>query len=175
MIHFRCPFFLLRKLSFSQSEIDDLKIALSVGSDNILLLHTKAKTINVGGFILGAKGSKHSRSSLVLARKTRNGVSSTNIAEVQYFASCTIVSAGNGHKQTVWVASVHWYMEHQCRVWFGQPTQVWSGVCYPGNFLILISNNVSRVVYAHHLVSFGWVIGEEKVYIIVPFFFFGTI
>lgn len=134
-----------------------------------MFLHTRTKTVSVGGFILGAKGSKHSRSSLVLARKTTNGVNSMNLAEVQYFASCTIVSAGDGHKQIMWVASVRWYMEHQCRVWFGQPAQVWSGACYPGNFFIPITNVVSRVVYVHHLVNFGRVIGEEKIYVIVLF------
>ena len=67
----------------------------------------------------------------------------------------------------MWIASIKWFMERQCRVWF---TQVLSSACYPGNFFIPI-HSVSRVVYSHHLVNFGRFIGEEKVYIITPFEF----
>ena len=132
-----------------------------------MFLHTRTKTILVGGFILG---SKNSRSALVLAKKeAANGEISVTLAEIQYFASCNVVSADNGHTEIVWIACIKWFMEHQCRVWFGQPTQVWSSACYPGNFFIPITDIVSRVVYSHHLVNFGRFIGEEKVYIITPF------
>ena len=71
------------------------------------------------------------------------------------------------YTHVVWVAAVKWFFEHQYKVWFGHPTQVWSSACYPG-FFIPISNIKSRVVYSHHLVNFGRIIGEEKVYIVTP-------
>ena len=47
----------IKELSFSQSEMDDLKVVLCAHSDSILFLHTRTKTILFGGFILGAKFS----------------------------------------------------------------------------------------------------------------------
>lgn len=107
--------------------------------------------------MIGAKGSRHSRTSLVLAEKySDNGTATVNLAEVLYFALCTI--AVKGEKSTVWFAPVKWFMDHQCKVWFGHPTQVWSSAY----FFFPIK---SQVVYRNHVVNFGRVMGTEKVYV----------
>ena len=164
----------IMELSFLPQEIDSLKDTLNgkinFNSNSILLLHKRVKTILVGGFMISAKGSQNSRSSFVQAkwRTSTTGAYTHRLAEIQYFVSCIVVSADKKEKQIVWVAIVKWLMEHQCKVWFGYPTQVWSSTYSLGKYFILISDIKSRIVYSHHIVNFGNLIGDEKVYIITP-------
>ena len=115
-------------------EIDSLKDILNgkidFNSNSILLLHKRVKTILVGGFMISAKGSQNSRSPFVLAkwRTSTTGAYTHRLTEIQYFVSCIVVSADKKEKQIVWVAIVKCLMEHQCKVWFGYPTQVWSSI-----------------------------------------------
>lgn len=135
----------------------------------IFCFFTRVKTLLVGLFVVGAKGSRNSHSSLVLAHKRISTSGCNNhLAEILYFASCVAISNDKQHTRTIWVAAVKWFMEHQCKVWFGCPTQIWSSACYPGYVFIPISDIKSRVVYSHHTVNFGKIIGEEKVYNITP-------
>ena len=165
----------IMELSFLPQEIDSLKDTLNgkidFNSNSILLLHKRVKTILVGGFMISAKGSQNSHSSFVLARwrtSTTGGAYTHHLAGIQYFVSCIVVSTDKKEKQIMWVAIVKWLMEHQCQVWFGYPTQVWSSTYYPGKYFILISDIKSRIVYSHHIVNFGNFIGGEKVYIVTP-------
>lgn len=47
-----------------------------------------------------------------------------NLAEVLYFASCTIII--KGEKSTIWFAALKWLMDHQGKVWFGCGAQHFS-------------------------------------------------
>lgn len=161
----------IKEHCFLQCKVESLSVALDrmyePGSYKVLLLHRKTKALLANNFVIGAKRSKHSRTSLVLAEKySSNGTATLNLVEVLYFALCTIII--KGEKSTIWFAALKWLMGHQCKVWFGQPTQVWSSAFFPGNFYIPVSSIKSQVVYTNHVVNFGRVIGTEKVYVVTP-------
>ena len=87
----------IKEVSFSSFEIDSLKAGLDGVIDfnaySILLIHKRVKALLVGGFVVGAKGSHNSRSSLVLARHTTSTHSCQNhLAEILYFVSSVAVS-----------------------------------------------------------------------------------
>ena len=121
----------IREGSFLSSEIDSLKTELlEPDTYDLLVLHKVRKALLVGGFIIGAKGSRHSPSFLVLARCSV-GIHSSQLAEIHYFACCVAVSKSDRREiLSVWVATVSWLMEHQYG--FGRPTKVWSISTYPG-------------------------------------------
>ena len=86
------------------------------------------------------------------------------LVEIIFFLEC-IVCQGNN---SLWVAAVHWFMDHQCKVWYGNPTQVWATSHFTGYSYILVSDIVSRVVYAKCSCDFGRFIGTDNVYVVVP-------
>lgn len=161
----------IKECCFLPFELDSVKEALhrliDLNTCSILLLHKRVKTLLIGGFVLGAKGSHHSRSSLVVAeRRTSTPTYNNCLGEIQHFVSCVTLSNDTKQPHTVWLAAVKWFEEHQCKVWFGHPTQVWSTTDRPGQFYVPISDIKSRVVYSNHVVNFGRIIGEERVYVI---------
>lgn len=99
---------------------------LSGESFVVLTLCRRTKALAVGDFVLGAKGSRHSQSSLVLAECSQTG-ERVALAEIQYFMEC-IAIPDNDHIQGVslWIACVNWFLEHPCKVWYGNPVQVWT-------------------------------------------------
>lgn len=157
----------IQECALSSWQVQSLRPILDgiVGSISydVLVIHQKAKAVQVGKcFVLGAKGSRHSNSSVVLAKRDGN----IFLAEIQFFIQCTTLS-NSGHKY-IWVAAISWFMEHHCKVWFGNPCQVWSITTYPGYSFIPLSDIVSRVVYTKSTVDFGRVIGTETVFVVVP-------
>ena len=115
-------------------------------------------------WLIGAKASRHSSSSLLLA-KYRGDVCLSD--RVQFFVRCA-VSNGDKHSY-IWVAALSWFMSHQCKVWFGNPCQVWASVTYPGYSFVAIEDIVSRVVYSKPAVNFGGLISTETVFVVVPY------
>ena len=61
-----------------------------------------------------------------------------------------------------------WFMPHQCLVWFGKPTQVWSTVTFPGYSFVPVSHIKSHVLYTQAEVDFGRVLGHDTVNVVVP-------
>ena len=130
----------IKESSFMPWELDSLKDSLDgiidLNTYSILLLHKRVKTLLVGGFVLGAKGSHHSRSSLVLAeRRTSTHTYNNHLGEIVHFISCVVLSNDTKQPRTLWVAIVKWFIEHQCKVWFGRPTQVLEHCILSGTFL----------------------------------------
>ena len=125
------------------------------------------KALLVQKFVIGAEGSRHTKSSLVLAKNTVTN--STTLAKITFFIQCTVhVESGiTSERSKIWMAAVEWYMDHPCKVWFGNPTQVWSTATYPGYSFVLVSDIVSRIVYTKVTLSFGRAIGQDSVYVIV--------
>ena len=80
---------------------------LSGESFVILTLCRRTKALAVGEYVLGAKGSRHSQSSLVLAERSRTG-ERIALAELQYFMECIAVP-DNDHTRAVnlWIACVN--------------------------------------------------------------------
>ena len=113
---------------------------------SLLTLCRQSKTLAVGGFVLGAKGSRHSRSSLVLAERS-DSESGTQLADIVYFVECICRIDGSTELSRMWFAYVNWLLEHQCKLWYGNPVQVWTTVQSPSSFFIPVKNIKSRLVY----------------------------
>ncbi len=134
----------------------------------VLMLCRQTKALTVGDFVLGAKGSRHSQSSLVLAERSQTG-ETIGLAEIQYFMECVAIP-NNDHTQAVklWIACVNWFQEHPCKVWYGNPVQVWTTVSTPGSFLVPVRSIKSRLVYVKCTRDFGTVLVNDTVYVVVP-------
>ena len=116
-----------------------------VGTYHVLVLCTPMKALLVQKFVIGAEGSRHTKYSLVLANNTVTN--SNTLANITFFIQCTVGSGITSELSKIWMAAVEWYMDHPCKVWFGNPTQVWSTATYLGYSFILVSDIVSRIVY----------------------------
>ena len=95
----------------------------------------------------------------------------TVLCEVQYFMKCKLAKISDkGAPCTImWFAAVQFMMEHQCKVWFGHPTEVWSTAPATFDFTFIpLSSIQSRVVYVKTTFNFGRVIGDDSVYIVTP-------
>ena len=73
----------------------------------------------------------------------------------------------DGKTVSVWIACVKWFMEHPCKVWYGNPVQVWT-ITASGPFFIPVENIKSRVVYSKCTRDFGRILFNDTVYVIVP-------
>ena len=96
---FSCvPFPPVRKNSFLPWEIENLQ---SIVGDGLLRLHQKAAVIHLdSGIVFGAKVSRHSSSSLLLAKYHGD----VCLGEVQFFVQYA-VSDGDKHSY-IWVAAL---------------------------------------------------------------------
>lgn len=154
---------------FSSIEKDALKEIFTPttedGSFEILALYKRCRAINVGPFQLGSCKSKFVSSSRVMVK--RSGAQQPWLAEIQYYAQCAILEPG-GETRVEWVVAVSFFFEHNCRVWYGYPAEVWSTATLPDIVFIPISNVISRIVYVESVVNFGRIAGEQKVLVVVP-------
>ena len=134
----------------------------------VLSLCQKSKTLVIGEFVLGAKGSHHAKTSFVLASRSVSG-DRVELAEIQFFARCaaTVRSQDSSKTATLWVACVKIFLEHPCKVWFGHPVQVWTAVASPETYLIPVTNITFRLVYTKCRRDFG-ITKDDLVYVIVP-------
>ena len=132
---------------------------------DVLILYKKAKAIQVKNYIIGAKNSKHSRSSLVLTQCHNEAI--PLLSEIHYFAECKFSDAQQG---TLWIAAVSTFEQHPYKDWFGTPAQVWTITPHTPASLTFIPVTAikSRVTHSRSKVDFGRGIGEETVYVIVP-------
>ena len=80
-----------------------------------------------------------------------------------FVVECVAISAVDGHYTKLWVAAVSRFMDHPCRVWYGNPVQVWSAASFPGFTFIPVTNIVSRVVYTKTVRNFGQLISRDSV------------
>ena len=71
----------------------------------------------------------------------------------------------------MWFAAIRTLMEHPCKVWYGNPVEVWS--CVPSNpyiSFVPIPSILSRVVYTKTKVDFGRVFCEDNVFVVTPLY-----
>ena len=116
----------IKECAFLAYELDDLQTLFSAerGSPHrVLVLYHRCsaimlKTQTHSSHVLGAKNSRHSRSSQVLCQ--RNDCEDIGLAEVHFFAWCNVKN-DYGEQHTLWMAEVSWYMPHNCLVWYGIP------------------------------------------------------
>ena len=160
-----------KERAFQSWQIEDLnKVVHTILGTHcrVLRLYRQCNSIllHVGRFqhVLGSERSKYHKSSVVLAKHADSD--EIGLASIAFFAECTCVSIDE-QRTMMWVAAVSWYCPHPAKIWFGQPTQVWSSQTQPGYSFIPIPNIRSRVVYTKATVNFGR-IGCNTVNIIVP-------
>ena len=126
----------------NQYELNELQsIARDVYADKpyeVIILHNKTKAIMIKQVVIGSVGCRHSNSSMVLVR-----IGNTpTLCETQSGNHDTLPP------QNLWVAAVKVFMDHQCKVWYGNPVQVWCTVpTTPGLRYIPVSAIISRVVF----------------------------
>ena len=90
------------------------------------------------------------------------------LVEINFFAQCN-VCCDEGKVEKYWLVNCTAYLEHQCRCWYGNPTQVWSNdLTSSGSRYYLIKDIKNRVVYVNTQVNFGRHIGEDSVLIVAP-------
>ena len=134
-------------------------------------MYQKCNSLRVGGFLLGSTDSRHKSASLILAQPLQH-VTRPKLAKVLYFAQCSCTykdsSSVKEITSTHWFAKVIFFLEHQCRVWFGYPTEVWTKMEATSSYFIPLSHIKSRVPYVDSKVNFGQIIGTDSVYVITP-------
>lgn len=143
----------------------DLIISLLGHSDfSLLSLYQKASALMIGGFVLGSNTSRFLTKTHVMASHP-NFSDQIHLAEIQHFAKLDIKIV-NSSTISVWTASVRFYFEHNCKKWFGGPTQVWSKSKSPDIYYICLSSIKSKVALCETEVDFGRFIGKQTVYVV---------
>ena len=152
------------QLHIRESISKDLTIYYPGMAISVLSLYTYCKTIKVDSFVLGSVHSKFTTSSRLLVCVSSG---QTRLVQVQYYAKCTVSIGDDGFK-LLWLAAVCFYHSHPCRIWYGNPVQVWSTVTENDIHFIPISMIKNRIVCTVSSVNFGRHYGEQSVLIIVP-------
>ena len=127
----------------------------------VLTVFLKCGAIKVGGILIGSEKGKPE-----LCRY----LDGPQLARVHYFAKCSYVvkSPNNCSTHSSWFALVSFFQMHQCHVWYGHPTQVWTRVTSMDSYYLPVSHLQSKVAYCSASIHFGRIIGTDTVYVVVP-------
>ena len=136
---------------------------------SVLMLHRKCKTITLNGSVIGSQDSRHSNSSIVLA-KSPSDTTTLKLYQILFFMECKLIKSSDPEGvASFWVAAASKFMEHEYKGWFGCPIEVW---CAAPNSIdidfIPISSIKTLVAYTKTQFNFQNNIGEDLVYIIAP-------
>lgn len=133
----------------------------------ILTLFHKCKALSLGEFVIGSCKSRYPTSSRVMAKHPNNH--SIHLARIEFFAKVDIkLVTGEETNLNFWIAAVSFYFQHEYKVWFGYPTEVWALSTLPDLFFIPINYIVSRVAYCELEVNFGHLVGNQRVMVVSP-------
>ena len=136
----------------------------------LLTLFNKCSALKIGSFILGSCTSRFSSVSVVKVR-LHPTAAEERLAKIQYYVKCSIAYDNtmiNLTCHSYLLAAISLFDEHQCKMWFGRPTEVWSGVTSSDVYFIPISYITKRVAYVKTSWKFGTVIGTDSVMIVTP-------
>ena len=138
-----------------------------IGHNNyvVLTLYKKAAALSVGGFILGSAKSRFVTTSHVMAHHP-NHPDHLYLARIEHFAKLEVRDNSKANTISIWTACVQFFDKHQCKVWFGGPTEVWTRTTSLDAFYIPLHDIKTRVAYCEKLVNFGRVIGKEMVFVV---------
>ena len=156
----------IREVALTETQKSDMQpfIDREVGASyRPLTLCKQSKTITVQNFVIGGRGSRHSKSSLILIDHNTE----PQLAEIECFFDCVVKSTTGPQLATITFVHGYWLLEHPCKLWFGNPVQVWTTVTSPSPFLIPVRCIKSRVVYIKCKETFGR-LENDQVYVIVP-------
>ena len=132
----------------------------------ILTLYTKAKALSIGRFIISSVHGRFTTTCTVLVIHPSHP-DELHLAKVEYFAKVAVV-AESGAVFSVWIACVRFHHHHQCKVWFGGPTQVWATSLENDAYFVPLYSICSHVALCCTEVDFGKVIGKQKVLVVSP-------
>ena len=133
----------------------------------LLSLYERASALTKDGFILGSVNNRYVTKSHVMACHP-SYPDQLHLARIEYFCDMNLICFQNRpesarlHIITEWIAYVTFYDQHDCKVWFGGPTQVWAKSLSSSKY-IRLSSIKNRVAYCETDIDFGRVIGEQKV------------
>ena len=136
---------------------------ITIDSFTVLTLFEKCGAVKVGRFVLGSVSSRFSTVSIVKVKT----LGKEKLAEVQYYAKCTITSQAS-KSLNFWLAAVSFFPEHQCKHWYGRPTEVWGGISDLDVCFLPLCDIQDRVTFTKSSVHFGQFIGTDKVIVITP-------
>lgn len=131
----------------------------------VFTVFCKCRALKVGEFLLCS--TRYSHASLAMA--CTNPTSELTLVKILYFAQVSSMKEFENRKTTVttWFAKVQTFEHHNCRVWFGLPTEVWTRV-EANECFIPLSYLKYRVAHVSDRVDFGRIIGTDSVFVVVP-------
>ena len=130
---------------------------------SLLGLYQKCPALMVGGFVIGSNTSRHVTKAHVMASHPKFS-NQIHLAEIMHFAKLDILQCQS--VISVWTACVQFYDEHNCKKWFGGPTEVWSRSKSVDVYHISLACIKSRVAFCETVVDFGRIIGKQTVYVV---------
>lgn len=148
--------------SFIDSEIEEVKSALNDnGKMEVLRLYRSAQAFAFTSTInLAARNSKYINCSKIFA--------ANKLFEILCFVQCTVKVVDTSDVQKHWLVKCSPFMSHQCKPWYGYPTEVWSSVLEDDYKYFTLDRIQSRVVYTEANVNFGRVMGHDNVLVVIP-------
>lgn len=156
----------MREDVFSSQKLSKVKAALC-SEDEVLYVHKIFHNVQLNEVAYGSRESRHSKSAIIFA-KPLDG-SSSKLAEIEEFIECIVSSSSpESEGDRVYLVGIYWFIQHECKVWFGHPVQVWSDMHTSSIAYIPLCNISSPAVYTHSDVDFGRAIGCHRVIVAIP-------
>lgn len=91
------------------------------------------------------------------------------LTEIDHYAKCSLKDPAGANVAFVWLAAGSFFFDdHQCKVWYGYPIEVWGGVSKSDIKYVLVSSTHRRVAFCKASVSFSRHIGTNKVIVVSP-------
>lgn len=136
-------------------------------NSSLLSLYQKAPALNIDGFVLGSLTSRFVTNAHVMALHPKF-LDQVYLAEIDHFAKLDVKndSVSNESVQSLWTACLQFHFEHDCKKWFGGPTEVWSKAKSCDVYYIPLTFIKSRVAICETEVNFGTVIGKQSVKVV---------
>ena len=117
----------------------------------------------IGGFVIGSVTSRHVTKARIMALHPKFS-DQIHLAEILHFAKLDIKTVNS--TTSVWTACVQFYDEHNCKKWFGGPTEVWARSKSADIYHISLSSIKSKVAFCEKTVDFGRFMGKQTVFVV---------
>ena len=139
---------------------------------NVLPVFLRCSALKIGGVLIGSQQGRYQPYSVIMVHPLRHVESGPRLAKINHFArcSCVIKTTNKCETITLWLAAVNYFHEHNCKVWFGYPTEVWATVTSVDMYYLPLTNLANEVAYTSMNVDFGRIIGIDKVLLVVPLY-----
>ncbi len=136
----------------------------------VLTLYESTASLTIDGFVLGSANSRYVTKSHVMACHP-SYPDQLHLARIERFCKINIKAYSGASQCTSfqvlseWIAYVTFYDEHNCKVWFGGPTQVWARSLSTSEY-VRLSSIKKRVAFCETDIDFGRVIGTQRVLVV---------